>query len=160
MDHPPPPHYSSKRYMKIDNRTSMSSIKNVIQVLYQLLSIDSEDVGWIDIIGLVQFMLLVLESVDISIQFEVEQSIKRQLFQGPDSLQWEEKEEWKEIRKGILDKFYNEPVIEKGISEKVWLEEKESLQNQLRSCYEMIRKLMDVMNQYEHMDPILPDETK
>jgi len=155
MDHPPPPHYASKRYMKIDNRTSISSIKNVIQVLYQLLSIDSEDVGWIDIIGLVQFMLLVLESFDINVQVDVEQSIKRQLFQGPDSLQWDEKEEWKVIKKSVLDKFYESR--HEGISETVWLEEKESLHQQLRSCYDMIKRLMEVMDQYEHREH---DETK
>lgn len=56
MNDPTPDSFRTRHFMKIDNRTYMSSITNVIRVLYQLLSIDMENMTILDLIGLVQLL--------------------------------------------------------------------------------------------------------
>jgi hypothetical protein len=137
--------------MKIDNRTSISSISNVVHVLYQLLSIDPEDTSWLDAIGIVSFISMLL-SENGGIEFigsECIHAIKRQLFNGPDSLAEEEREYWKkEIRDPILHSFYEN-------STSTQLQHHELVLQRMNETYTVVQRILQIIDLHsERMDNI------
>ena len=146
-----PSSFRIRRYMKIDNRTSISSITNVVHVLYQLLSIDPEDTSWLDAIGIVSFISMLL-SENGGIEFigsECIHAMKRQLFNGPDSFVEEEREYWKkEIRDPILHSFYED-------SASTQLQQHELVLQRMNDTYTMVQRILQIIDLHsERMDNI------
>ena len=162
MDEPTPSSFRMKRFMKIDNKTSISSVKNVINVLYQLLSITVDSQGEISIldwIGLVQFFLLLyteqfinVSTCDLFIYFQ------RSLFicEGVKGI---DEPKWKELRNRVLSNFYESTTQVKDElprSESMYFIMYETLLEKMRAVYPMIQKLSDTIDlqneRIEHVD--------
>lgn len=146
MNDPTPDSFKTRRFMKIDNRSSMSSIKNVIRVLFQLLSIDTDDTHILDLIGLVQFLMsFVSENSHLSIEgCLIFSYIKKSLFNGPSFYP----DTWKkEIRDPVLSDYYDSIDHIDHIHE--------SMLQRLEACHRLIKTLCDTLTLHdERMDGI------
>lgn len=146
MEETPPSLFRKYRYMKIDNKTSLSSIKNVIPVFYQLLSIDiNETLSVLDILALIKWIQLLMSETMIdftSCDFFV--FIRKQFYHGPDFLPELEKESWKkEIRDPILTCFYEKDI------ELICLKKNEMHLVQLQECYQLLEKINKTLTLHE-----------
>ena len=146
---PTPELFRSRRFMKIDNKTSISSIHNVITYLYQLLSITVENkmIDVLDMIGLVQFVIYFIMENDVDAT-EWNKITKKYFFSTPPFL-IQRSSLWKEVRDPILKK-YTEPIKEEDIDinlknvsqyEAQLLLTQETLLTKLGACHSMISKL-------------------
>ena len=146
MNDPTPESFKTRRFMKIDNRTSMSSVKNVVRVLYQLLSIDTEDMTVLDLIGLVQFLMsFVSENTHLDIErCLIFSHIRKCVFNGPLFYT----DNWKkEIRDPILSEYYESVDHTDRIHE--------SMLKRLDVCHRLIQTLCDTLTlQDERIDRI------
>ena len=146
MNDPTPESFQTRRFMKIDNRTYMSSVTNVIRVLYQLLSIDMENMTILDLIGLVQFLMsFVSENTHLTVDGCVVFSyIRKCVFNGPSFLP----DTWKkEIRDPILSDYYDSVDHTDRIHE--------SMLQRLDACHRLIKTLCDTLTlQDERIDRI------
>ncbi len=146
MADPTPESFKTRRFMKIDNRTSLSSVKNVVRVLYQLLSIDAGDMTVLDLIGLVQFLMsFVSENTHVMIDSCLIFSyIKKCLFHGPSfySNDWKKK-----IRDPVLSEYYDSVDHTDRVHE--------SMLQRLDACHRLIQTLCDTLTlQDERIDRI------
>jgi len=162
MDDPTPASFRNKRFMKIDNKTSISSVKNVTNVLYQLLSITvdtSGEISILDWIGLVQFFLLLhteqfinVSTCDLFIYFQ------RSLFICNEGIKGIEETRWKELRNRVLSNFYestsnqgkSDEREELPSSESMYFIMYESLLEKMCAIYPIIQKLsmtIDLQNE-------------
>jgi len=145
MNDPTPESFKTRRFMKIDNRTSVSSVKNVIRVLYQLLSIDTEDMTVLDLIGLVQFLMsFVSENTHVNLDTcLIFSHIKKCLFNGPSFYT----DDWKKIRDPVLSEYYDSADHTDRVHE--------SMLNRLDACHRLIQTLCDTLTLHdERMDRI------
>lgn len=146
MNDPTPESFKTRRFMKIDNRTSLSSVKNVVRVLYQLLSIDTDDMTVLDLIGLVQFLMsFVSENTHLTIDScLIFSHIKKCLFHGPSFYT----DDWKKkIRDPILSEYYDSVDHTDRVHE--------SMLNRLDACHRLIQTLCDTLTLHdERMDRI------
>jgi hypothetical protein len=134
IDEPIPKTFKARRSMKIDNKTSVASIKNVMNVLYQLLSIDIEDqkISLMDWIGLVQFIISLMNEQHIP-HCELFTYFQQAIFKGSDEF---DPTRWKKIRDEILACFFDTNE----------LEVKESMLQRLNSLYPLIEKLSKMID--------------
>jgi len=142
MTDPTPLLFKTRRYMKIDNTSSIASISNVISFLYQLLSIDIEQhsISLLDLSGLLQFTihLLMENECDTTEWMRV---IKRHVFGIPPfALNYES--EWKEMR----DRMLNQLVDHKDLSEIERLNHHEILLEKVNACHRMIQTLLHTIS--------------
>ena len=139
LEDAPPPDFRVRRHMKIDNRSSVASIKNVINVLYQLLSMTIEDnhISLLDFIGLLKFLILVQtenSSIDYS-STEIIMYIRKQFYDTPDFLK-STTINWKKLyRDPLLDQFYQ------TYQERNYLTSHANMLDKIQSCHRMIEKL-------------------
>ena len=157
MDDPTPQSFRLKRFMKIDNKTSISSVKNVIQVLYQLLSItvENNEVTILDWIGLVQFFLLLhteqfinVSSCELFIYFQ------RSLFIYNECIKGISETKWKELRNKVLSEFYESTANKQQDKEQ---EQHENTCNHEKLYYLMYESLLNRMNSMNHCIKKLSD---
>ncbi len=141
MEEASPPDFRIRRYMKVDNKSSISSIKNVVDVLYQLLSIDVDDqtrsISILDFIGLLKFILL-LQTENVYIDFslmEMTSYLRKQLYETPDFLKSENIDWSKMYRDRVIDEFYH---TDRGRDE---LTSREKTLNSIHACHRMIERL-------------------
>jgi hypothetical protein len=134
-----PPLFKQKRFMKIDNRTGISSIKNVVKVFYQLLSIDMTDITILDLIGLLQFLMSFQSENHMDLSgTELIKYIRKQLFNGPSFLTGYD---WRKmIREPILSEFYDTDTK---------LERHETMLKRVDSCHKMIKTLCLTIDQMQ-----------
>lgn len=141
LDDPAPPSFRTRRYMKVENKSSITSIKNVIQVLYQLLSIDIEEqkLSLIDFLGLLQFIINVqTENVTVDVSsVELFTWIRKQFYEGPDCFKHIELDWRKEYRDPIISIFYDQRKL---------ISTYESNLERLNSCYRMIGRLSETIS--------------
>ena len=137
MNDPTPDSFRTRRFMKIDNRTSTSS---VVRVLYQLLSIDMDDMTVLDLIGLVQFLMsFVSENTHVNVDGCVIFSyIRKCVFNGPSFLP----DTWKkDIRDPILSDYYESVDHTDHVHE--------SMLQRLDVCHRLIKTLCDTLTLHD-----------
>ena len=142
MNEPAPLLFKTKRYMKIDNKSSIASIANVISFLYQLLSIEIEhhSISLLDLSGLLQFTLHLLTENECDTT-EWNRVIKRHLFGIPPfALHYET--EWKEMR----DRMLNQVVDHKDLSEIERLNHHDIVLDKVNACHRMIQTLLNTIS--------------
>lgn len=139
MTDPAPLLFKTRRYMKIDNKSSIASIANVIAFLYQLLSIEIEQhsISLLDLSGLLQFTLHLLMENECDTT-EWVRIIKRHLFGIPPfAVHYET--EWKEMRDRMLNQMVNPSEIER-------LNHHDLLLEKVNSCHRMIQTLLNTIS--------------
>ena len=115
MNDAAPASFHTRRYMKIENKSSASSIKSILSVLFQLLSIDvdvQQRITVLDAIGLLQFLLHLLgENPDIDTSgFALFAYLRRQFWQGPDFAKQWATVDWRAVyRTPIVAATYDDP---------------------------------------------------
>lgn len=141
LDDPAPISFRTRRYMKVENKSSITSIKNVIQVLYQLLSIDivDQELSLMDFMGLLQFIINVqTENVTVDVSsVELFIWIRKQFYEGPDCFKRIEIDWKKEYRDPIVGMFYDQRKL---------LSTYETNLHKLTSCHRMIQMLSDTIS--------------
>jgi len=137
MDEPAPQTFRVRRYIKINNNVSTSSIGHILSYIYQLLSIESDGVtiSLLDTIGITQFVLHVLTEHDINTS-EWVTLVRKQLFGIPPFARSYETE-WKEHRNHMLQSM----IRPTRVLEVEQLTNQEELLQRLGSCYRMIDTL-------------------
>lgn len=145
MEETPPRLFRTCRYMKIDNQTSSSSMSSIMNVFYQLMSIDtSEPLCIMDYIALLKYIMLLI-SEHMNIDFSMCScfvTFRRSLFQGPDFLP--DKEAWKrQIRDPLLTLFFDSDT------EKALVRHQEISLGKLHECYVLIEKLTQTIELHE-----------
>lgn len=158
MDDPTPATFRLKRFMKIDNKTSISSVKNVIQVLYQLLSISVENsaISILDWIGLIQFFILLHTEQFINVATcELFLYFQRNLFIRNESIKGIEETTWKTLRNRVLTEFY-ESTSKQATEcrhETLYYLMYESLLTRMNTVYPLLQKLSDTIDlQQQHLN--------
>jgi hypothetical protein len=149
MEETPPRLFRTCRYMKIDNQTSSASISSIMNVFYQLMSIDSsEPLCIMDYIALLKYiMLLISEHMNIDFSLcSCFSTFRRGLFQGPDFLP--DREMWKRrIRDPLLSHFFDSDL------EKALIGYQEVNLTRLNECYTLIEKVNQMIElQEERLD--------
>ena len=141
MDDPSPESFKIRRYMKIDNRSSLSNLSHVISFLYQLLSIDMEEnsISILDTMGLLTFVSNFIQENDLDAS-EWNKLIRRCLWGVPGFVK-DRVKGWKEIRDTILDQFLNKETMK----EQEALQFHETMLEHLASCQRMIQRLSDTI---------------
>lgn len=135
MEEPAPDTFRIRRYMKIDNRSSISSISSVITFLYQLLSIDSESkhISVLDLIGLLKFVQnFILENEAESVEWM--RFVRHHLFGAPPFLR-DRTSLWKPLRDKVIS-----DMMERDASSESILHYEQTL-SKFNTCYKMIEQL-------------------
>jgi hypothetical protein len=151
IDDPVPSPFKIRKYMKIDNKTSISSIKNVIEVFYQLINIEYEnEINIIDMLGLLQFLINIqFENPTFSWnQTECITIIRQHFINGPHFITesiWK-----KEYREPILSQFFTGNHVDN-------IDLYENQLSQLLDCYKLIDKLSKTIDLYETRISTLED---
>jgi len=134
--------FKKKRFMKIDNKSCVSSIKYVLPVLFQLLSIsiENDQIELLDLIGLLQFLILLYqENPNIQLHCnEMTIYLKTQFYTCPDFVQ-------NEI---IWKKRYRDTILSNWFHQSKDQEHFELLET-VQSCHRMIKQLGDIISLQE-----------
>jgi hypothetical protein len=139
MTDPAPLLFKTRRYMKIDNKSSISSISNVIAFLYQLLSIDIEErsISLLDLSGLLQFTIHLLMENECDTT-EWTRVIKRHVF-GVPPFALNDEVEWKEMRDRMLNQLVDPSETER-------LNHHDLLLEKVNACHRMIQTLLNTIS--------------
>lgn len=145
MTDPAPVSFRTRRYMKIDNKSAISSIHHVIAFLYQLLSIEIEQdtISLLDASGLVQFTMNVMMENECD-STEWTRFIQKQLFRIPPFVS-DREQEWKTLR----DMLLNQVADHKDLSEIERIQHHETLLEKVNACHRMIQTLTQTITLQE-----------
>jgi len=145
----PPASFKSKRYMKIETKTARASMKNIIRVFYQLMSIDADQDSFtmMDMMGLLQFVLqLVLEQSEVSWNQTACIGLFRKRFvNGPvflDETTWKKK-----YREPILKRFFEEDPRTHAVHRDVYQFHETNIE-QITGCHQLIQTLHLTMDEF------------
>ena len=145
MDEPAPPDFRVRRYIKINNTISASSVSHIISYIYQLISIepDGNTISLLDAIGLIQFVLHLITEHDIDTS-EWTKLIRKHLF-GIPPFALSYKVEWKKLRNHMLRSI----VQPSRVLEVEQLTNQEEMLQRLSSCYHIIETLHNTIQLQE-----------
>jgi len=139
MNDPAPDTFKTRRYMKVDNRSSLITISTVLTYLFQLLSIDTEDqkLSILDAIGLVQFVIWLLLENEIDAS-EWSKMVRNHLFRVPPFI-GDKTLVWKEVRNQVLKTFLDKEQRTEpdGVNE-AFVQQMESMQSLVTDLRSMV----------------------